>query len=142
MILVLVLLALIIYALIDCIRTDSAAMPARVAKPIWIIGIIFVPVLGALLWVGSKLQKIIQADSQFGAADLADKFRKGKNPQSSAPIAPDDDPDFLSRLEAQNRRRHYEQKKAEENPDLDEQRKNRDEDDDTPRGLYGSGSFS
>lgn len=54
-------------------------------------------------------------------------------------MAPDDDPEFLARLEAQNRRRAYEQQKRAENGEIDEP-------DDEPKspeepeedgGLYG-----
>lgn len=108
---VLFLLAMLIYSLIDCVRTDESEMPARISKPIWVVAIAIIPVLGATLWLGFKVQKIIKADASFNSSDLTAKFRRDTS--STAPLAPDDDPDFLSRLDAQNRRRQYEQRKAE-----------------------------
>lgn len=108
---VLFLLAMLIYSLIDCVRTDESEMPARISKPIWVVAIAIIPVLGATLWLGFKVQKIIKADASFNSSDLTAKFRRDAS--STAPLAPDDDPDFLSRLDAQNRRRQYEQRKAE-----------------------------
>lgn len=136
-ILVLVLLAMTIYALIDCARTDSSKLPGRIAKPVWLIAIAIVPVLGPLLWLGFKTQKKLKSDPTIGAQDLTNKFRGRATQQPARPVAPDDDPDFLSRLEAQNRRRQYEQKKAEEDPThkFKQHRKN-DEDDDSQHGLY------
>ncbi|XCB30751.1 PLD nuclease N-terminal domain-containing protein [Arcanobacterium hippocoleae] len=114
--LVLILLAMTIYSLIDCARTDESAMPARIKKPIWIAAIIIVPILGPALWLIFKTQKMLKTDSGFGTANIPGKLRKHGNSEPSGPLAPDDDPDFLSRLEAQNRRRQYEQKKRKSTP--------------------------
>lgn len=137
-ILVLVLLAMTIYALIDCTKTDSTRMPARISKPVWIVAIAILPIIGPLLWLGIKTQKMLKSDPNIAGQDFTNKFRSRNNPKSNQALAPDDDPDFLSRLEAQNRRRQYEQKKAEDNPNQKFKRRHSDdgEDDDPQHGLY------
>ena len=54
--------ALIIYAFIDAARTDSSKMPARISKPVWLLLIAIVPVLGALIWLFFKYQYVFKAD--------------------------------------------------------------------------------
>ncbi|GEO94892.1 PLDc N-terminal domain-containing protein [Kocuria turfanensis] len=79
----------IVYSLIECARTDSAAMRG-LRKGGWIAVIVLLPLLGALLWLFLGRPR--------GTAD------------SSAPArgkGPDDDPQFLRNLE--ERRRQQEQ---------------------------------
>ena len=108
----LIVVALSIYTLIDCARTPSATMPARIPKVAWLLLLFLVPVIGPLIWLYFRYQHIFSSDAKLSSGDIAQKMRghRGK----SGPVAPDDDPDFLARLEAQNRRRAYEQRKAEE----------------------------
>ncbi|MFC5369706.1 PLD nuclease N-terminal domain-containing protein [Arcanobacterium bovis] len=130
---VLFLVALTIYSFIDCARTDSNRMPARISKAVWLILIAIVPVLGPLLWLFFKYQYIFKDNSSRARQDFPSKTR---NPRTAerGPVAPDDDPEFLARLEAQNRRRAFEQKRAEEGKSPERTKK----DDDESRGLYGS----
>ncbi len=83
-----VILTLVVYALVDCVRTrsyDIKVMP----KAVWVLVILVgFPPLGALAW--------LLAGRQRGPAQPPD--RRGR------PIAPDDDPDFLWNLEQQRRR--------------------------------------
>lgn len=76
----------------------------------------------------------------MSASDIADRLR-GKKNAPTGPVAPDDDPDFLARLEAANRRKAYEQRKAEEEKKKGKRAKKHqhnaeDPDDDEPKGLY------
>ncbi|MGX5356900.1 PLDc N-terminal domain-containing protein [Kocuria sp. KH4] len=79
----------IVYSLIECARTDSAAMRG-LRKGGWIAVIVLLPLLGALLWLFLGRPR--------GAADSSGPAR-GKGP--------DDDPQFLRNLE--ERRRQQEQ---------------------------------
>lgn len=109
-------IALVIYALIDCANADKQYFSARVPKIAWLALIVLLPLLGAVLWLLFKYKEVLRSNKPLSSPDLNRSFnfprQSGKN---SAPVAPDDDPEFLSRLEAQNRRRAYEQRKAEEN---------------------------
>lgn len=131
--------ALIIYAFIDAARTDSAQMPARISKPVWLLEIVIVPVLGALIWLFFKYQHIFKSDYRVQGS-AANPFHRPKKP--TGPVAPDDDPEFLARLEARNRRRAYEQRLREEqglDPLSEDEDDNKDNDDERNEGgLYGA----
>ncbi len=89
--------ALWVYGLIDCAQTPEEKMPPGLPKPVWMLIILLVPGLGALAWLVVKLL----AQSQGGSAT---RKRKG-------PTAPDDDPEFLAKLDWQARKAHYERQK-------------------------------
>ncbi|USR79641.1 PLD nuclease N-terminal domain-containing protein [Arcanobacterium pinnipediorum] len=111
---VLTVLALHIYTFIDVARTDKSRLPGRLPKAAWLVVTLIVPILGPLLWLFLKNQHVLRSGSTLSSDSLKKPFaQRGKQP--SGPVAPDDDPDFLARLEAQNRRRAYEQQKRAEN---------------------------
>lgn len=77
---------LAVYALVDCLRTrrsDIRTLP----KPAWLL-VILVPAVGPLAWL------------------VAGRRRGPSSPpaRGRGPVAPDDDPEFLWRLEQQRRR--------------------------------------
>jgi len=76
LILALVLTAFWVYTIVDC-SVQPAARHRGVSKPIWILIVIFLPVLGGLLWltVGRMRRSAIVARR-----------------------APDDDPEFLEKI--------------------------------------------
>jgi hypothetical protein len=84
------LVALTIYAAIDCLRTPEPEVKA-VPKPVWLLAILFVVLVGPVLWL------------------LAGRDR-GKAPRTAprGPVAPDDDPDFLRRIDENRRLRQWE----------------------------------
>ncbi|VEI13687.1 PLD nuclease N-terminal domain-containing protein [Trueperella bialowiezensis] len=131
--------ALIIYAFIDAARTDSTKMPARISKPLWLLLIAIVPVIGALIWLFFKYQHVFKSD--YKVTGYSNPFSRPKKP--SGPVAPDDDPEFLARLEARNRRRAYEQRLREEQgldplADQDDENSEESDDDRNEGGLYGA----
>ena len=77
-------LAVVVYALIDCLQTDSRRV-RRAPKPMWLLAIVLLPVLGALGW--------LIAGRPPGARPSRPVRR---------PLAPDDDPDFLRWLRRQD----------------------------------------
>lgn len=95
-------LALAIYALIDLSRSEPSE---RAGIPVlgWLAIIVLVPVIGPVTWiVVSRLQ---------GTAGGGTSRPSGPTPRTwpvrrPGPKAPDDDPDFLWRLEQERRRRH------------------------------------
>jgi hypothetical protein len=59
-----------IWALLDCIATDSA-MCRNLPKIVWIILVVFLPDLGALLWL--LLGRPEKADRRSGSTDYASR---------------------------------------------------------------------
>ncbi|WP_035780341.1 PLDc N-terminal domain-containing protein [Arthrobacter sp. H14] len=92
-ILAIFLIALIVYAAIDCITADSKHVRG-VPKSAWIAIIILLPLLGALLWF------FLGRPKHYSPPEQARRH----------PTAPDDDPNFLRNLET---RRRQQQKEAE-----------------------------
>lgn len=81
--------SVIIYALIDCIRSERYEVRG-ISKPAWILTILLLPLIGAGLWF------------LFGRPTSS---RPGGTPRPAPrhPTAPDDDPDFLRNLETRRR---------------------------------------
>lgn len=107
------LAALIIYALIDCARTDALKVRG-VPKTVWFLIIVVFPIIGALLWL--FLGKQPQASSSFGTV------------KPKAPQAPDDDVAYLRYLDARAKReadsrRREEEREAELDAKIDEELK-------------------
>jgi hypothetical protein len=80
---IVVAIALLVYALIDCLQTDSARFRSlnRVA---WIAIIVVVPLIGPILWL------------VIGKNRARPQRRPTAPP--ARPLAPDDDPEFLRHL--------------------------------------------
>lgn len=97
--LVLASVAITVYGVVDCVRTPAQRV-RTLPKPVWVLVILLLPVLGAVVWL------------------LAGKNRSkpGGRP-SPRPVAPDDDPDFLRRIDEQRRREQRRQERAERGDD-------------------------
>lgn len=98
LILVLAYVALTVYALADVANTPESR--AKVLPKIgWILVIVFVPFLGSFLW--------LLLGKSNGSAPRSPRNSRARGPQR--PIAPDDDPAFLAKLDQENRARRREQ---------------------------------
>lgn len=89
--------ALIVYAFIDCLRTEDRNMPPGLPKPVWLALILLVPVIGALGWL---LVTRLPTDGT-------------SRPRRQRPVAPDDDPEFLANLDWEARKAHHERLRRE-----------------------------
>lgn len=127
--LILVAVAIVVYALIDCIMTKAHSVRS-ISKPAWILTIVLVPLLGAGLWF------------LFGRP-RASGPRGRTRPAPRQPTAPDDDPQFLQNLEAKRRqqarekelrRKEQEMRAAQEKKAREEQQKKDGETDPEPGG--------
>ncbi|MBW3069546.1 PLDc_N domain-containing protein [Actinomyces sp. 594] len=107
-------LALDLYAVIDCVRTPSENMPARLPKPMWILIILLITGVGPIAWIitsrvraaeerGGEIERTVWSSKERVELHLAERPR---------PVAPDDDPEFLARLERDIRRRRRDDKPA------------------------------
>ena len=96
----LIIVALSIYAAIDSLMTDKRRTRG-LPKPIWVMVILFLPVIGAVLW-----------------------FTLGKDRGTSSGVkrqtAPDDDPEFLKRLGSQKEQEERIRRLEQELADLDD----------------------
>ncbi|KAE8764367.1 PLD nuclease N-terminal domain-containing protein [Georgenia thermotolerans] len=112
---VILLLAIVIYAIIDCIRTPKDSVPTGIPKTVWVLLIVIFPGLGALAWL--LVSRIARSESSGSAR--AGGAAGGWSPEPrrparrSGPVAPDDDPEFLARLEAERRRAERERRARE-----------------------------
>lgn len=90
-------IALAIYALFDLARSLPEER-AGVQPWAWVLAILLLPVLGPVVWlfVSRSASPRPRPDAPRGP------FRPPTRP--SGPVAPDDDPDFLWRLEQERRR--------------------------------------
>lgn len=81
MVRVLIVLAVLAVAFVVVSLVDCAVQPATrhrgVAKPVWLLIIVLLPVIGAVLWF---------------------VIGRGRTPAARTMSAPDDDPEFLSRV--------------------------------------------
>jgi hypothetical protein len=93
--LVLLGVAVIVYALIECAMTRSNEVRS-ISKPAWLITILVVPLIGAGLWF------------LFGRPRRTRGTRPPR-PAPRQPTAPDDDPQFLQNLETRRRQQAREQ---------------------------------
>ena len=75
----LLVLAVVIYAVIDCVQTPRSQVRG-LPKAAWLAVVVLLPVLGAVAWL------------------VAGRPRSGLRRPVRRPVAPDDDPDFLRSL--------------------------------------------
>ena len=114
LLLVILGIAVIVYALFDCIMSRAESVRS-ISKPAWFFTILLVPLLGAGLWF------------LFGRPGREDRPSQR---QMRGPTAPDDDPQFLRNLEVRRRQeaRDAEQRKREaEKRARDAEKKKNDE---------------
>lgn len=87
------LVSLAIYACIDLWQTDERRVRIM-PRPAWTLIVVLIPLLGPLAWL------------LLGKGDgSASGGSRRHNRRPTGPVAPDDDPDFLWRMEQENRRR-------------------------------------
>ncbi|WP_028045130.1 PLDc N-terminal domain-containing protein [Cellulomonas sp. URHE0023] len=93
---VLALLGLTIYCLFDILRSTRDER-LGVHPVLWILLVLVVPVLGALVWLGVRWSR------RTAYAEISDTPPTSRPERLRSP-APDDDPEFLRRLDEERRR--------------------------------------
>ena len=101
------MIALTIYAAADWHRMPEDEMPGKLPKAIWLLIILFtatIAAIGPIVWLA--LRWVSHAEKKQTCAPKAPK----------RPTAPDDDPEFLFRLERdiQRKRREEERRRREQ----------------------------
>lgn len=92
----LALIGLAIYCLFDILRSNRDER-VGVHPLLWIVLVLFVPLLGSLVWLGVRWSRRT-AYAEISDAPPAKRTERLRSP------APDDDPDFLRRLDEERRR--------------------------------------
>lgn len=83
---------LIIYGLIDCLRSEPSEVRS-IPKPVWVLVIVLLPLIGVILWFFfGRPHYAPAASSRSGSVGRPGPHR------APAPVAPDDDPEFLRNL--------------------------------------------
>ena len=93
---VLAIIGLAIYCLFDILRSTRDER-LGVHPALWIVVVLFVPLLGPLAWLAVRWSRRTTYADLSGAAPTS-------RPERLRSSAPDDDPDFLRRLDEQRRR--------------------------------------
>lgn len=101
------MIALTIYAAADWHRTPEDEMPGKLPKAIWLLIILFtatIAAIGPIVWLALRW------------VSRAEKKQTGAPKAPQRPTAPDDDPQFLFRLERdiQRKRREEERRRHEQ----------------------------
>ena len=101
------MIALTIYAAADWHRTPEDEMPGKLPKAIWLLIILFtatIAAIGPIVWLALRW------------VSRAEKKQTGAPKSPQRPTAPDDDPEFLFRLERdiQRKRREEERRRREQ----------------------------
>ena len=101
------MIALTIYAAADWHRTPEDEMPGKLPKAIWLLIILFtatIAAIGPIVWLALRW------------VSRAEKKQTGAPKAPQRPTAPDDDPEFLFRLERdiQRKRRKEERRRREQ----------------------------
>lgn len=82
------LVAFALYCVFDVLGSDERRRRG-VPTPVWLL-VVLVPVVGGVVWL------VVSRATPHGGAD---------RPRGGGPVAPDDDPEFLFRLDQERRRR-------------------------------------
>jgi hypothetical protein len=104
-------LALWLYGVIDCAADDDVERTGM-PKILWMVIIILFPYLGALAWIA--VSKIAKPKTQRVSrpANRPASTLPNRAPRRPAPVAPDDNPEFLRRLAEDQARRERERRRG------------------------------
>ena len=112
-VLIVLVLALTLYALLDCARTPEESMPARMPKFLWITLIVLFPTIGPIAWIiVSRVKALRSAAAYVEPTVWSSKEGTTFRAAAARPMAPDDDPEFLRDLEQDIRRRKHHPKES------------------------------
>lgn len=110
--------SVVVYALVDWLRTAEDEMPGRLPKALWLILIVLTApsfALGALVWIGLRfIRRAEVAQASGEGVSFLGRFgvdgRRSVRSAGDVVVAPDDDPEFLFKLERDIARHRAEQR--------------------------------
>jgi hypothetical protein len=88
----LLVIGLVVYCVIDIVRSEPAER-LNVPRALWVLLVVLIPVLGSIVWI---------------AVSWTHRSTQGPATRrvSRGPSAPDDDPEFLWKLDEERRRKN------------------------------------
>ncbi|HET7474676.1 MAG TPA: PLD nuclease N-terminal domain-containing protein [Dermatophilaceae bacterium] len=89
--LALAMLALTIYAAVDCVQTEESSVRG-LPKIVWVLLILLFPPAGPIAWFLAGRPKAVPRSGRAGPGGF------GRDGRPSGPRGPDDDPDFLRNI--------------------------------------------
>ncbi|WP_010550373.1 PLD nuclease N-terminal domain-containing protein [Brachybacterium paraconglomeratum] len=98
-------IALTVFALADCVQTQDDKVRG-VPKWAWIVLIVLIPWAGPLTWL------FVGKERSWGRGSSG-----SPGPRRDGPLAPDEDPEFLRKLDEDIRRERRERRERGEGPD-------------------------
>ncbi|WP_265520522.1 PLD nuclease N-terminal domain-containing protein [Oerskovia flava] len=99
-------IGLAVYAIADCASSEEDER-GGVPKGLWFVLIIFLPLVGPVAWILVKRSQRTRYAAGGGYPQrpgMPSSGRGSAKRRRRGPVAPDDDPDFLWRLEQERRR--------------------------------------
>ncbi|MFC8600683.1 MULTISPECIES: PLD nuclease N-terminal domain-containing protein [unclassified Isoptericola] len=105
-ILPLLVVGLALYALLDLAGSEEEER-GGLPRWLWAVIIVLLPIFGAVAWIIVK-QASRRASGGRGPSSRPGRPGPAGPRRPSGPVAPDDDPEFLWRLEQEKRRRQRE----------------------------------
>lgn len=105
-ILPLLVVGLALYALLDLFSSEEDER-GGLPRWLWAVIIVLLPIFGAVAWIVVK-QSARRASGGRGPSSRPRRPGPSGPRRPSGPVAPDDDPEFLWRLEQEKRRRERE----------------------------------
>lgn len=129
---------LAIYAVLDCARTPKDEMPGGLPKPFILLLIILFAYVGPIAWI--VISRVMKAEATgqgiqggiWSSDNPQPLFKNRRSKQNEdEDVPPDDDPDFLWKLEAQIQRQKNAEKEADDKKKRDKKNKENPNDDDS-----------
>ncbi|GGM33392.1 PLDc N-terminal domain-containing protein [Promicromonospora citrea] len=115
--LILAVVGLAVYALVDVWGSEEDER-GGLPRWLWVLLIVLLPLLGAIAWIVVRVSARRSGTSGPGSGGRPTPPRPGGGPRRpSGPVAPDDDPEFLWRLEQEKRRQQREARAEDDTED-------------------------
>ncbi|WP_102509473.1 PLDc N-terminal domain-containing protein [Sanguibacter massiliensis] len=102
----LLLVAVVVYTVTDIINAPDEDLHG-LPRGIWLVLVVLIPVLGSVVWFAVSVNGRRSRGEALGGPRSGPRTAPGGHPAPGrqGPLAPDDDPEFLWRLEQERRRR-------------------------------------
>lgn len=101
----LLLVAVVVYTVTDIINAPDEDLHG-LPRGVWLVLVVLIPVLGSVVWFAVSLNgRRSRGEALGGPRNGLRTAPGGPAAGRQGPVAPDDDPEFLWRLEQERRRR-------------------------------------
>lgn len=114
---ILLVIGLVVYTVVDVLNSDDDDRHG-VPRGLWVFGMIALPPIGSIVWL---VLRFARRSGGRGPVPNGGAGPGGRPPYRSRPVAPDDDPEFLWRLEQERRRREREGRTGEREGHTDDE---------------------